>query len=115
MCRIPMREVPPPGRTEGAHGPQRMPDPAPCLAWRPTILAVATARRLLLLAAALFDLRPGVAQGDRPVEDERPLRGVDRLDAEIAQALELVPRAGNRVGQGRLELDPGERLQRIQV
>src|SRR5712692_487055 len=46
------------------------------------------------LAAPLLDLRPGVPEADRPVEDQARWGGVYGVDAEVALALELVAAAG---------------------
>ena len=49
----------------------------------------------------LLDLRPGVSEGDGSVEDGLLRRGVG-VDAEVAEPLELVPRARRRVGHAGL-------------
>src|SRR5579883_1378463 len=55
-----------------------------------------------LCFASLFDFRPGVFQGHGPVEDWLVGRGV-RVYAEVAEALELVERAGGRIGDRGLQ------------
>src|SRR5262249_42466615 len=51
----------------------------------------------------LLDLGPGVAQRDRTVEHELSRRRI-AIDAEVAEALELIARAGLRRRERRLEL-----------
>ena len=54
------------------------------------------------------DLRPGVAKGHGPVEDEGARPGVDGVDAEVADALELIP--ASRLGAGQARLQPAPPL-----
>lgn len=50
------------------------------------------------------ELGPGVAEGHGPVEHERFRLRVGGVDAEVAEALELVPASGLRARQARFEL-----------
>src|SRR6267378_5651369 len=55
------------------------------------------------LAPPLLDLRPGVPEADRPVEDRARRGAVHGVDAEVALALEMVAAAGDGGLQGRLQ------------
>ena len=60
------------------------------------------------------DLRPRVAQRHRAVEDERAWRGIG-VDAEVAEALELIARAGRGVREARLDLGAALHFERVRV
>src|SRR5437867_4505477 len=66
----------------------------------------AIATRMVLRAGlpGALDLRPGVAKGHGPIEDERARLRVDRVGNEIRCTLELVARADWIVGYTRLDL-----------
>src|SRR5256885_6177489 len=63
----------------------------------------------------LLDLRPGVAEPDGAVEDQARGRRLERVDAEVPLALELVARPGLRAGEEGLDSAPGEHLERVPV
>src|SRR5436305_6017912 len=66
-----------------------------------------------LCLCAFFDFGPGVSQSDGPVENRLAERGV-RVDAEIAETLELVLPRGWTC-EGRLELGAGNDFERVRV
>src|SRR5262245_15813807 len=77
-----------------------------CAAWSqdPVLRRLADRiRASLLLLLRFFNLRPGIAQGDRPAED-RQARCRILVHTEIAQALELEATASRRGSQARLQL-----------
>src|SRR5687767_11853427 len=82
-------------------GPRRQPRRLAIPEEAPTS-GIALYRPPLLGLFLALDLGPRVAQGHRAVEDRRAGSRVDRVDAEVAVALELPVRAGRRVGQARL-------------
>src|SRR5262245_33194023 len=53
---------------------------------------------LLPLLLRSLDSSPSIAQGDRTVEDEAICRGINGIDTEVAEPLELIstPRSGAR-------------------
>src|SRR5262249_54047614 len=67
------------------------------------------------LSLLLVELGPGIPKRDRPVPHEVAGRGVARVGAEIAVAFELVGRAWCGGDQARLELTPGQPLQRLRI
>ena len=56
-----------------------------------------------------LDPGPGIPQADRSVEHQLPRRRI-RIHTEVAQSFELIPRAGRRVPQARLDLAAGQPL-----
>src|SRR5262245_6499253 len=68
----------------------------------------------LSAAAAGLDLRPGVAEGDRPIEHRRARRRVG-VDAEVALPFELETVAWRGGGEARFELRVGESDERLGV
>src|SRR5262249_30175846 len=63
----------------------------------------------------LLDLGPGVAEGDRPVEDQALWRRVHGVHAEVPVALELDGAARGGAGEARLDQRVGQRLERARV
>src|SRR5262249_45712926 len=74
-----------------------------------------TPAHLLFLSATFLDLGPRVAQRDRTVEHQRSALGINGVDGEITEPLELVAAAGRGRGQTRLELGAGQNLQRVRI
>src|SRR5215211_6409438 len=68
----------------------------------------------MLALTLAFDLRPGVLQAHRAVEDQSPGRRTG-VYAEVADALELIARARSCSGQARLDLGIREHTERVGV